>query len=92
LFLHKDSSGVSDVNDTSIREVDASGLREVLSFGVLAVKLRQELHIIRIVVLFLRDLPRVTHEGMRGEQLLDLIAHWLCLKASFKPDPHFFCN
>ena len=40
LLLHKDCCGMSDINDSSMSDIDAGSLREILSLRVLAVKLR----------------------------------------------------
>ena len=79
-----------NVNEATMGDVDAGSLREVLCLWVLAIEVREKLHVTGSIVNFLSPFAWVADEGVRREDLLDLIAHRLRFEASFKPHPHFF--
>ena len=89
LFFDEDCRWMCNVHEATMGNVDAGCLREVLGLWVLAIEVREKLHVTGSIVNFLRSFAWVAYEGVRREDLLDFITHRLRFEASFKPHPHF---
>ena len=90
LLLYEDGGGVSDFNKTTKSEVKLGSLWDITNFRVLSIKLREQMHVALILIALLSGTTRIAEKGVRGEHLLELITHWLCFKAPFKPHSHFY--
>ena len=82
---------MSDVNDSTMGDINAGCLREILCLWVFLIEFGQKLQVTAIIIEFICASAWEAHECVGGKHLLDFIAYRLSFEASFKPDPHFFC-